>query len=143
MSMPAINIKKIFWNVLGFVCLGLAYIGVIVPGFPYSIWIVAAAYCFSKGSERMHRWLYNHKIFGPFLTNWNQKRVFPIKMKYFMLGMMGLSLILMYTGGVKSIGIISTAVLMTLVAVWAWRYPSSVEEWHRRKDNGEKIGWLK
>jgi uncharacterized membrane protein YbaN (DUF454 family) len=135
--------KKLFWNILGFICLGLAYIGVVTPGFPYSIWVVAAAYCFSKGSERMHRWLYNHKLFGPFLTNWSQKRVFPTKMKFFMLGMMSLSLVLMYTGGVKPIGIISTAITMALVAVWAWRFPGSVEEYDRRVNNGKKIGWFK
>jgi uncharacterized membrane protein YbaN (DUF454 family) len=137
------NFRKIAWNILGFTCLGLAYVGVILPGFPYSIWVVAAAYCFSKGSERMHRWLYNHKLFGPFLTNWGQKRVFPTKMKFFMLGMMSLSLVLMYTGGVKPIGIISTAVMMLLVAVWAWRFPGSVEEHQRRVDTGARIGWFK
>jgi uncharacterized membrane protein YbaN (DUF454 family) len=134
--------KKLFWNILGFICLGLAYVGVILPGFPYSIWIVAAAYCFAKGNERMHRWLYNHKLFGPFLTNWGEKRVFPTKMKYFMIGMMSLSLVLMWTSGVKPIGIISTAVFMALVAVWAWRYPSSVEEHDRRRAQGKKIGWF-
>jgi uncharacterized membrane protein YbaN (DUF454 family) len=137
------KIKKFLWNILGFTSLGLAYIGVVTPGFPYSIWVVAAAYCFSKGSERMHRWLYNHKLFGPFLTNWNQKRVFPTKMKYFMVGMMTLSLVLMWTSGVKPIGIISTAITMALVAVWAWRFPGSVEEHDRRLAKGEKIGWLK
>lgn len=135
--------KKFLWNTLGFLCLGLAYLGVITPGLPYSIWVVAAAYCFSKGSERMHNWIMNHKLFGPFLRNWGEKRVFPQKMKYFMLGMMSLSLVLMYLGNVKLIGIISTAVFMAIVAVWAWRYPSSVEEHDRRKQTGEKIGWLK
>lgn len=135
--------KKLFWTTLGFLSLGMAYIGVITPGIPYSPFIVFAAYCFSKGSERMHRWIYNHKIFGPFLTNWGQKRVFPTKMKFFMLGMMSLSLILMFTGGVKPIGIISTAIFMALVAIWAWRFPGSVEEWQRRTDNNERIGWLK
>lgn len=134
--------KKLLWNTLGFACLGLAYLGVILPGFPYSIWVVAAAYCFSKGSERMHRWLYNHKLFGPFLTNWSQKRVFPTKMKFFMIGMMSLSLVLMYTSGVKPIGIISTAVFMALVAVWAWRFPGSVAEYDRRIAEGKKVGWF-
>jgi len=135
--------KKFLWNVLGFLCLGLAYLGVITPGLPYSIWVVAAAYCFSHGSERMHNWIMNHKLFGPFLRNWGEKRVFPQKMKYFMLGMMSLSLVLMYSSGVKPIGVISTAVFMAIVAIWAWRYPSSVEEHDRRKETGEKIGWLK
>jgi hypothetical protein len=56
--------------------------------------------------------------------------------------MMSLSLVLMYTSGVKPIGVISTAVFMALVAVWAWRYPSSVEEHDSRKGQGKKIGWF-
>ena len=135
--------KKLFWNICGFISLGLAYIGVITPGMPYSIFVVFSAYCFSKGSERMHRWLYNHKLFGPFLTNWGQKRVFPTKMKYFMLAMMTSSLIIMWVTGVKPIGILSTACFMALVAVWAWRFPGSVAEWQHRVDNKKRIGWIK
>lgn len=135
--------KKLFWNILGFLSLGMAYIGVITPGVPYSPFIVFAAYCFSKGSERMHRWIMNHKLFGPFLRNWGEKRVFPTKMKYFMLVMMTSSLIIMYFTGVKPIGIVSTAAFMALVAVWAWKYPGSVAEWQQRTNNNEKIGWLK
>lgn len=137
------SIRKILWSILGFFCLGLAYIGVILPGFPYSIWIVCAAYCFSRGSERMHRWLYNHPLFGPFLTNWGERRVFPTKMKFFMIGMMSLSLVLMYNSGIAVIGIVSTAVLMLTVAVWAWRFPGSVAEHQRRVDTGARIGWFK
>ena len=128
---------------MGFVCLGLAYVGVIMPGFPYSIWIVAAAYCFSKGSERMHRWLYNHPLFGPFLTNWSEKRVFPTKMKYFMIGMMSTSLIIMYTTDIPINGIVYTGIFMLFVAVWAWRFPGSTAEFDRRKIAGEKVGWIK
>lgn len=134
--------KKLFWKILGFISLGFAYLGVVTPGLPYSPFVVFAAYCFAKGSPKMHAWLYNHKIFGPFLTNWGEKRVFPQKMKYFMLAMMSLSLVLMWTGGVKLIGIISTAIFMAIVAVWAWRYPSSVEEHDNRKAQGKKIGWF-
>jgi uncharacterized membrane protein YbaN (DUF454 family) len=135
--------KKLFWNCLGFLSLGMAYVGVITPGIPYSPFVVFAAYCFSKGSERMHRWIYNHKIFGPFLTNWNTKRVFPTKMKYFMLIMMSSSLIIMFFTGVPTRGIIYTAVFMAVVAIWAWRFPGSVAEHQKRIDNNERIGWLK
>ena len=133
--------KKFFWNCLGFLSLGMAYIGVITPGIPYSPFVVFSAYCFSKGSERMHKWLYNHKLFGPFLTNWSEKRVFPQKMKYFMLAMMTTSLIIMsFTVPVK--GVVYTGIFMLFVAVWAWRYPSSVEEHDRRIEAGKKVGWF-
>ena len=136
------QLKRFLWKLLGFFSLGMAYVGLITPGIPYSIFVVFAAYCFAKGSPKMHAWLYNHKIFGPFLTNWGQKRVFPHKMKFFMLAMMSSSLVIMYFTGVKPIGIISTACFMALVAIWAWRFPGSVDEHDRRIAEGRKIGWF-
>lgn len=134
--------KKFLWKVLGFVSLGMAYLGVITPGLPYSPFIVFAAYCFSKGSPRMHAWIYSHPVFGPFLSGWTEKRVFPQKMKYFMLFMMMISLGIMWASGVKPIGIISTAVFMAVVAVWAWRYPSSGAEHDQRVAQGKPVGWF-
>lgn len=135
--------KKLLWKLLGFISLGMAYVGVITPGLPYSPFVVGAAYCFAKGSPKMHAWLYNHKLFGPFLTNWNERRVFPTKMKFFMLFMMSTSLVTMYLTNVPLKGIIYTAIFMMLVAIWAWRFPGSVEEHERRKNSGGKIGWFK
>jgi uncharacterized membrane protein YbaN (DUF454 family) len=135
-------VKKFLWKILGFASLAMAYVGLITPGIPYSCFIVFAAYCFAKGSPAMHAWLYNHKIFGPFLTNWGEKRVFPNKMKYFMLAMMSTSLIIMsFTVPVK--GVVYTGIFMCLVATWAWRFPGSVEEYDKRIEEGKKIGWFK
>lgn len=134
--------KKFLWNVLGFASLGMAYIGVITPGIPYSPFVVFSAYCFAKSSPRMHAWLYNHKLFGPFLTNWTEKRVFPLRLKFFMIAMMSSSLIIMYFTHVPERGILYTAIFMALVAFWAWRYPSTVEEHDRRIESGRKVGWF-
>ena len=128
---------------LGFLSLGMAYIGVIVPGIPFSIFLVFAAYCFAKSSPRMHAWIYNHKYFGPFLTNWTQKSVFPTKGKYAMILVMSSSLAFLWfsTGNIKAV--LWSGGFMALVAIWAWRFPGSIKEWNRRKAYGEKIGWFK
>ena len=134
-------VKRFLWKILGFISLGMAYVGLITPGIPYSPFVVFAAYCFAKGSPKMHAWLYNHKIFGPFLTNWVEKRVFPTKMKFFMLAMMSTSLIIMsFTVPVR--GVVYTGIFMTFVAVWAWRFPGSVAEHDKRIEEGRKIGWF-
>jgi uncharacterized membrane protein YbaN (DUF454 family) len=134
--------KQFLWKCLGFLSLGMAYVGVVVPGIPYSPFVVFAAYCFAKSSPRMHAWIMNHKTFGPFINNWNTKRVFPLKLKFFMLASMSVSLVIMYVTGVKPIGIISTAIFMGLVACWAWRFPSSVADYDQRIVQGKKIGWF-
>ena len=136
-------IKKYLWMGPGFLSLGMAYIGVIVPGIPFSIFLVFAAYCFAKSSPRMHAWIYNHKYFGPFLTNWTQKRVFPTKGKYAMIAVMASSLAFFWFTTFNVAAVAWTGSSMLLVAIWAWRYPGSVEEHTKREQLGNKIGWLK
>lgn len=134
--------KQLLWKLLGFLSLGLAYLGIITPGLPWSCFVVLAAYSFAKSSPRMHSWIYGHPRFGPFLTNWTEKKVFPRKMKYLMIVTMSTTVIfLLLTAPIK--GAILSGIFMFFVAVWAWRYPDTVEEHQRRKDNGEKIGWLR
>jgi|TARA_Y100000389_G_scaffold181768_1_gene197735 uncharacterized membrane protein YbaN (DUF454 family) len=137
------KIKKYIWLCLGFMSLGMAYVGVIVPGIPFSIFLVFAAYCFAKSSKKMHDWIYNHKYFGPFLTNWTQKRVFPTKGKYAMVIVMSSSLAFLWFTTYNINAAIWSGGFMALVAIWAWRYPGTVEEHTRRLDAGEKVGWFK
>jgi uncharacterized membrane protein YbaN (DUF454 family) len=80
--------KRYLWLTAGIISLGVAYVGMVVPGIPFSHFIVFAAFCFAKSSKRMHEWMYKNKLFGPFLTNWTKHKVFPKKMKYLMLAMM-------------------------------------------------------
>lgn len=134
---------KVLWFSLGILFLGVAYAGLILPGIPWSTPAVAAAYCFAKSSNRMHNWLYSHKIFGPFLIGWQEKRIFPTKAKYLMVATMSVSLgTLWFTTG----NLIAVAWLfgfMTICAFWGWRYPGSEEEYEKRVKEGKRIAWLK
>ena len=137
------SIKRTLWFILGILSVGMAYVGVVVPGIPYSTFVVLAAYCFAKSSPKMHSWLYSHKLFGPFLIGWSEKRIFPQKLKYFMLVTMSSSLVMMWftTHNIKAI--MWSGGFMIIVAIWAWRFPRSEEEYTRRITQGKRIGWFK
>lgn len=126
------RIMKSVWYVCGMLSLGMAYIGFVTPGIPFSIFLVFSAYCFAKSSPRMHAYLYNHKHFGPFLTNWVEKRIFPTRMKYAMLVVMSSSLAFLWFTTYNFNALLWSGVFMALVAMWAWRYPGSEEEWEKR-----------
>lgn len=136
------DVKKIIFFIMGWCCLLLAYIGLVTPGIPFSIFLVGAAYFFARSSKKMENWIYNHKHFGPFLLNWGTKRVFPQRAKYAMISVMFSSLVIMFFF-LPIDGVIYSGIMMLLVAIWAWRYPNSADEYYRRKNNGEKIGWIK
>jgi uncharacterized membrane protein YbaN (DUF454 family) len=137
------KLSKALWFATGILCIGVAFIGVVVPGIPWSTPTVIAAYCFARSSDRMHRWLYNHPRFGPFLRGWNEKRIFPRRLKYFMLVTMSTSLLITGLATGNLMAVLWTGVFMLLVAVWAWRYPDSEEEYQRRVDAGKPVAWLR
>lgn len=127
------NIKKTAWIIAGFICLIIAYIGIIVPGIPWSTPTVGAAFCFAKGSDRWHNWIMNHRFFGPFLRNWSDKRIFPTKAKWAMFVMMDISLITLWVTTGNWILVLGLAAVMAVILFWASRFPGSLEEWQKRQ----------
>jgi uncharacterized membrane protein YbaN (DUF454 family) len=85
----------------------------------------------------------NHKLFGPFLQNWAEKRIFPTAGKWAMFITMDCSLIIIWLTTQNWKAVAGTGLLMFLVAIWAWRFPGSDEEWQARKESGKKVGWFK
>jgi len=137
------KIKKLLWFSLGMMLLGIAYIGLVTPGIPWSTPTVGAAYCFSRSSQRWHDWIMNHRVFGPFIRNWNEKRVFPTYGKWAMVVTMDISLITIWFTTHNWRLVAGMALVMSLCAIWALRYPGSAEEYQRRRDSGRRIGWFK
>jgi len=137
------RIKKAFWFTLGILLVGVAYLGVILPGLPWSTPILGATFCFAKSSDRLHGWIMNHQKFGPFVKNWSTYRVYPTLAKWAMVGVMSTSLAFMYFGTGNEKATLYMFITFALIVFWAWRYPGSQAEAERRIEAGEKIGWLK
>jgi uncharacterized membrane protein YbaN (DUF454 family) len=59
---------------LGTLALGLGIMGIFLPLLPTTPFLLAAAACYLRSSERMYRWLLSHRWFGPFISNYRQHR---------------------------------------------------------------------
>lgn len=56
-STTSSGLGRILWLVAGLVCVGLGGLGVIVPGFPTTVFFIGAAACFTRSSPRLERWV--------------------------------------------------------------------------------------
>lgn len=55
--------RKILYIFIGCISLGLGVIGVILPILPTVPFVLLAAFCFAKSSERLDGWLKNTKLY--------------------------------------------------------------------------------
>jgi len=66
--------KKTFYKPLGFLFLGLAVLGILLPILPGTPFLLLSAWFFARSSEKWHRRLLNSDLFGPLINNWEQNR---------------------------------------------------------------------
>ena len=137
------KIKKALWFTAGILFLGLAYIGMVVPGIPWSTPSLLATYCFARSSKKFHDYMLNHKVFGPFIKDWQAGSVFPARAKWFMFISMDVSLVIFWFATQNWKATMGMGIFFALIILWASRLPGSKEESDRRKAAGEKLGWFK
>lgn len=58
----------------GIALVGMAYLGVVLPGLPTTPFLLGASYCFVRSSPRLHRWLRRSPVFGRLLHDWEVHR---------------------------------------------------------------------
>ena len=113
----------------GWVFVGLAALGVVLPLLPTTPFLLVAAACFARSSPRFYEWLLRNRVFGPLIRNWRETRSIPLRVKAVSIVMIAL------VGGGTVVFFIATpwarlgvlAVLLTLIGwlIWVPTTPSS------------------
>ena len=64
------KISRLAYKVIGLIALVLAGIGAVLPLMPTTIFVIIAAWAFTRGSPTLDAKLRAHPKFGPLLVNW-------------------------------------------------------------------------
>lgn len=57
------NLKKILYIILGCIGLAIGAVGAVVPMLPAFPFLLLAAFCFARSSEKLHNWFINTKLY--------------------------------------------------------------------------------
>ncbi len=99
---------------VGVLSVGLATAGIFLPLLPTTPFLLLAAACFIRSSDRLYRWLITHKWLGPYIKNYREHKAITRRAKVVML------LLLWGTLGYTALGVISALaarVLLLLIGV--------------------------
>ena len=75
------NIKKAFFVVLGCLSFGLGAVGAVLPILPTVPFLMLAAFCFAKSSEKLHNWFISTKLYKKNLESFIQGKGMTMKIK--------------------------------------------------------------
>jgi uncharacterized membrane protein YbaN (DUF454 family) len=65
----------------GWASTGLATLGVVLPLLPTVPFLLLAAFCFARSSDRLHHWLVTHPRLGPPIADWRAHGAIRPRMK--------------------------------------------------------------
>ena len=82
---------RVVFLAVGWLCVVLGLIGTVLPLMPTTVFLLVAAWAFSRSDERWHRWLREHARFGEAVRAWEEHHAMPRRAKRVAFLALGLS----------------------------------------------------
>jgi uncharacterized membrane protein YbaN (DUF454 family) len=104
---------RILLVIAGTVCVGLGIVGIFVPVLPTTPFLLLAAACYARSSQRFHSWLLNNKWFGSYIRNYLERKGITLRAKIITLSLLWITI------GVSAAFAVETLALKLILGIIA------------------------
>ncbi|MFN4111135.1 MAG: YbaN family protein [Ignavibacteria bacterium] len=106
------KLKKFLLSFLGLIFMALGTIGIFVPGLPTTIFMILAAYCFIKSSEKLYNWVIENRFVGDKVKHFMETKTIPLRGKIHSISAMWIMVII-------TIGLLKVSLIVKFIIVIA------------------------
>lgn len=89
-------VRRTVYFGVGWLSVGLGLIGIFVPLWPTTCFLLLAAWCFARSSSAAERWLHENRLFGRYLRDYRERGIISTRVRRTTLltlwGFMGISI---------------------------------------------------
>lgn len=82
---------RLLYMAVGVTSLAIGFVGVFLPVLPTTVFVLVAAYCFARSSERFHSALLSNRYFGPIIRDWQANRCISLRSKVYAITLVAIS----------------------------------------------------
>ena len=116
------KLRKQLLIVAGTISTAIGTLGIFVPLLPTTPFLLLAAACYIRSSERFYRWLINNRLFGTYIRNYIEGRGMPLRIKLFTIFLLwitiGISVCIVTQNLVVRIVLVLVAIGVTLHVIY-------------------------
>ena len=121
-------LMRTLWAFAGGICVLLGVIGIALPLLPTVPFLLLAAFCFGRSSQRLHHWLVSHPKLGPPIVSWQRHKAISSRAKMLALMSMAAMLIISALIPIHLYALLAQGTVLTLVAWYIVSRPTPPEE---------------
>ncbi len=123
------NPLRLFYLCVGWLCVGLGIIGIILPVLPTTPFLLVAVWAFSRSSPELAAKLRNHDKVGPYIRGWQDHGVIPPFGKFMAVTMMSSMGIYLLVFSLLPLWVaLAACVTMALTGIYVVTRPSSAPD---------------
>ncbi len=115
--------RRMGWRIAGTISLALGLLGIALPLLPTTPFLLLAAFCFSRGSRKLHNWLMNHPRLGPPIHEWRDHGAISRKAKVLAMIALLLAFLGAWAFGAPLWALITQVAVLSAVAVFILSRP--------------------
>ncbi|MFD2366687.1 YbaN family protein [Pseudoduganella sp. GCM10020061] len=108
--------------IIGAISVVLAVLGLFLPLLPTTPFLLLASACFARGSDKMHKWLLNHGLFGAYLRSYEEGKGIPLRGKIVAITLLWVSM----TVSMAMVGQLALRLLLAAiglaVTIYLWKF---------------------
>ena len=122
------TIKRYIYLIVGSLALAAGILGVFLPILPTTPFVLLAAWCFLRSSEKLYEWVINNETFGPTVLNFQQGKGITQKTRIRAIVMMWVTISVSAYFFVSNLYVIALMYLIAIsVSLYLFRLPTVIE----------------
>jgi uncharacterized membrane protein YbaN (DUF454 family) len=100
--------------VIGTLCVGLGLLGMFLPVLPTTPFLLLAAACYCRSSQRFYCWLINNRWLGKYIRNYREKKGMSLNLKIYIISLLWITILLSV---IFAVDLLAVRILLILIAV--------------------------